>query len=666
MILQMLAEKETQPMDIPSSPLGTSEGSLYEDSTPPTTPASSPLFGASRGDELASSSFPSSSAAYNLSSEQRVHDIPGVATLWRPSAGLVKNVCVVGAGYVGGPTAAVLALHNPSIAVEVVDRDPRRIQRWRSPHLPVHEPGLDNVVRVARDGAEFVTSSASIAAILGDVKRKPNLFFTCDSASSISRADMVFLAVNTPTKTFGLGAGRATDMTAVDEAIREIALHAKPGAVIVEKSTVPCGTAQRIRQMFSTLRPEVPFEVLSNPEFLSEGSAIDNLVKPDRVLVGSSGTPTGRHAAAMLTSLYSTWVPASRILEINSWSSELSKLVANAMLAQRISSINSISAICEKTGAEVDQVAKAVGMDTRIGPQFLKAGLGFGGSCFRKDIASLTYLAESLGLEDVAQYWSQVNVMNEMQRSRFATKVIDRFEGNLHGRKIACLGFAFKKDTGDTRESLAADVVRLLMEERPMEIAIYDPYCQEEDILRELEVVLGTHTEKDSVVKVLADPYLACSQAHAVLVLTDCDQFRNVPTNLRGRSVLTYQPSVARADQEVYDSLAEVIMTPVKPEEETWTFKGISYRLARQEDCAANCSSCRSTSSRPATAEPLEWARIAYNLKEPKWVLDGRCFLDVREMEKVGIQLDTVGRRPGASQSGDTTSVGVDLSTQKT
>ncbi|KAE8379568.1 UDP-glucose/GDP-mannose dehydrogenase family, NAD binding domain-containing protein [Aspergillus bertholletiae] len=655
----MFAEQETRPMDIPISPPGTSEGSVYEDSTPPTTPASSPFFGASRGDELVSSSFPASPATSTLNSDQRVHDIPSVAALWRPSTGLVHNICVVGAGYVGGPTAAVLALHNPSIAVEVVDRDPHRIRRWKSPHLPVHEPGLGNVVRIARDGADFATSSASVAAIIGDAKRKPNLFFTCDSAGGISRADMVFLAVNTPTKTFGVGAGRATDMTAVDEAVREIALHAKPGAVIVEKSTVPCGTAQRIRQMFATLRPEIPVEVLSNPEFLSEGSAIDNLISPDRVLIGSSGTPAGRRAANMLASLYSTWVPTSRILEINSWSSELSKLVANAMLAQRISSINSISAICEKTGAEVDQVAKAVGMDTRIGPQFLKAGLGFGGSCFRKDIASLTYLAESLGLEDVAQYWNQVNVMNATQRNRFARKVIDRFDGNLRDRKIALLGFAFKKDTGDTRESLAADVVRLLMEERPTEIAIYDPYCQEEDILRELEVVLADHPNKDNVVKVLADPYLACSQAHAVLVMTDCDQFRNVPPQPRGRSLLTYQPSVARVDPEVYDSLAEVMMTPLKPEEETWTFNGISYRLAPQEACAADCASCRSISCRPATAEPLEWARIAYNLKEPKWVLDGRCFLDAREMEKLGIQLDTVGRQPGGSQSRRSSSIGI-------
>lgn len=401
----------------------------------------------------------------------------------------------------------------------------------------------------------------------------------------------------------------------------------------------------------------MPFEVLSNPEFLSEGSAIDNLVTPDRVLIGSSGTPAGQRAASMLASIYSTWVPASCIIEINLWSSELAKLVANAMLAQRISSINSISAICERTGAEVDQVAKAVGMDARIGSQFLKAGLGFGGSCFRKDIASLTYLAESLGLEDVAHYWSQVNVINELQRHRFARRVVDKFEGNLQGRKIALLGFAFKKNTGDTRESLAVDVIRLLMAERPMEVVIYDPYCQEEDIVRELEG-LSHVLDKDSAVKVLADPYLACSQAHAVLVLTDCDQFRNVSDKSRSRSLVTPQP-VIKSDQGVYDSLAEVIMAPIQPEEETWTFNKVSYRLAPQEACAAECPSCRSGSSRPVAIEPLEWARIAYNLKEPKWVLDGRGFLDVREMEKLGIQLDTVGRRPGGAVS--TSSNGVSL-----
>ncbi|KAB8232486.1 UDP-glucose dehydrogenase [Aspergillus alliaceus] len=643
-------------MDIPRSPLGTSEGSLGEHSTPPTTPASSPLFGASKVEELVSFGLPHPSPTYDLDFEPpKVQNIPSISTLRKP---LVENVCVVGAGYVGGPTAAVLALYNPSITVEVVDRDPRRIQQWKSPHLPVHEPGLNNVVRVTRDGADIATLDSPMSTSSTYLRRRPNLRFTCDAAGSVSRADIVFMAVNTPTKTFGLGAGRATDMTAVDAAVREIALHARPGTIIVEKSTVPCGTAQRIRQIFSALRPGLPFEVLSNPEFLSEGSAIDNLVTPDRVLIGSSGTPAGQRAASMLASIYSTWIPESCIIEINSWSSELAKLVANAMLAQRISSINSISAICERTGAEIDQVAKAVGMDARIGSQFLKAGLGFGGSCFRKDIASLTYLAESLGLEDVAHYWNQVNVINELQRNRFARRVVDKFEGNLQGRKIALLGFAFKKNTGDTRESLAVDVIRLLMEERPMEVVIYDPYCQEEDIVRELEGLSHVLDKDSGTVKVLADPYLACSQAHAVLVLTDCDQFRNVSDKSRSRSLVTHQP-VIKSDQGVYDSLAEVIMAPIQPEEETWTFNKVSYRLAPQEACAAECPSCRSGSSRPVTIEPLEWARIAYNLKEPKWVLDGRGFLDVREMERLGIQLDTVGRQPGSAVSTSSNGVGL-------
>ncbi|KAF7586216.1 hypothetical protein BBP40_009282 [Aspergillus hancockii] len=654
----MLRSTEAHPIDIPSSPMGTSEGSLYEDKTPPTTPASSPLFGAFKEEEFVLSSFPRPLTACNFDADPKIYDIPGIATLQRSSTGLVKNICVVGAGYVGGPTAAVLALYNPSIAVDVVDRDPRRIREWKSPHLPVHEPGLDNVVRVTRDGADIAPHNGSNLTNSASLKREPNLFFSCDSAATIARADIILLAVNTPTKTYGHGAGRATDMAAVDGAVREIALHAKPGAIIVEKSTVPCGTAQRIRQMFASLRPRVPFEVLSNPEFLSEGSAFKNLNTPDRVLIGSSGTPAGRCAANVLASVYSSWVPTSRIIQINSWSSELAKLVANAMLAQRISSINSISAICEKTGAEVDQVAKAVGLDPRIGPQFLKAGLGFGGSCFRKDIASLTYLAESLGLDDIAHYWSQVNVMNELQRNRFAKKVIDRFEGNLHGRKIAMLGFAFKKDTGDPRESLAVDVIRLLMEERPMEIAIYDPYCYEEDISRELQGIIEHRSDKNSTVKVLADPYLACSQAHAILVMTDCDQFQNVPVNPRRRSMPTQQPPVPRVDEEGCESLSGVIMMPVIPEEEIWTFNGISYNLAPQEACATDCIFCRSTSSRPTTTEPLEWARIAYNLKEPRWVLDGRGILDVREMERLGIQLDTVGRRPAVSFSNSFNGVG--------
>lgn len=394
----------------------------------------------------------------------------------------------------------------------------------------------------------------------------------------------------------------------------------------------------------ATLRPGIPFEVLSNPEFLAEGSAIENLTSPDRVLIGSAATPSGRQAARTLANLYSAWVPRSRILETNAWSSELAKLVANAMLAQRISSINSISAICEKTGAEVDQVAKAIGLDARIGPQFLKAGLGFGGSCFRKDISSLAYIAESLGLDDVAHYWRQVNVMNERQRDRFARKIIDRFEGNLVGRKLAVLGFAFKKNTGDTRESLAVEVIRLLLEERPAEIAIFDPYCRQEDILRELEPVCPGITQNGPV-KIHTDPYLACSQAHAVIVVTDCDQFRNSPPKKPS------SPKQGPASKGLARTMTseECLESPkracARQEREAWTHAGVAYQLTPQAECASECSDCQSIAIRPTATEAIEWTRIAYNMVEPKWVFDGRGLLDAAELEKVGVRVDTVGRR---------------------
>lgn len=295
------------------------------------------------------------------------------------------------------------------------------------------------------------------------------------------------------------------------------------------------------------------------------------------------------------------------------------------MLAQRISSINSISAICEHTGAEVDQVSRAIGLDPRIGPQFLKAGLGFGGSCFRKDIASLTYLAESLGLDDVADYWRQVNVMNEAQRNRFAGKVVQRFQGNLVGQKLALLGFAFKKGTGDPRESLAVDAIRLLLEERPLEIAVFDPFCREEDILREVETVCGDA----SAVKVYGDPYLACSRANAVLVITDCDQFRNSP---RRSSTKSYTSEMDSLDND--PSIQGV-----------WVSNGTTYHLTPQDACPTDCADCRSKSSRPTVLEPLEWARIAYNMKDPKWVFDGRGVLDVKEMERLEVRVDAIGRR---------------------
>lgn len=384
--------------------------------------------------------------------------------------------------------------------------------------------------------------------------------------------------------------------------------------------------------------------MLSNPEFLAEGSAIQNLTSPDRVLIGSAATPAGRKAARTLASLYSAWVPQHRILQTNAWSSELAKLVANAMLAQRISSINSISAICERTGAEVDQVAKAIGLDARIGPQFLKAGLGFGGSCFRKDISSLAYIAESLGLDDVAHYWRQVNVMNERQRDRFARRIIDRFEGNLVGRKLAVLGFAFKKDTGDTRESLAVEVIRQLLEERPAEIAIFDPYCRQEDILRELEPICPGVTESGSV-KIHTDPYLACSQAHAVIVVTDCDQFRNTPPKKPSSPNSTPAHKGLARTMAMDECQQNVKRACARQECESWTHAGVAYQLTPPPECAADCSECRSIAIRPTATEAVEWTRIAYNLMEPKWVFDGRGLLDAAELEKLGLRVDAVGRR---------------------
>jgi UDPglucose 6-dehydrogenase len=573
----------------------------------------------------------------------------------------------------------VVALHNPTINVEVLDRDERRIGRWKSPHLPIHEPGLNNIVRLTRDGA-LRTAQGPSDDDAGDdsrlSRRDPNLAFTSDTANSISQADMIFLAVNTPTKTAGVGAGRATNMTALDGAVKDVALYAKPGTIIVEKSTVPCGTAHRIRRtvlslllelgssplislQLDALRPGVSFEILSNPEFLSEGSAIKDLMKPDRVIIGSSDTPSGHLAAEALASLYVSWIPSSQIVRINAWSSELSKLVANAMLAQRISSINSISAICESTGANVEEVAKCVGLDARIGPQFLKAGLGFGGSCFRKDIASLTFLAESLGLDEVAEYWAQVNSLNEAQRRRFARKVLKRFNENLVGRKIAMLGFAFKKNTGDARESPAVDVIRLLLDEQPTEIAIFDPYCDEDDILREISAIFGStdgFPGGSSPVKIYTDPYQACSEACAILVVNDCDQFRNTAARPRNGSATGQLTPVEKPFEDVCMSEGDMLLRPnestTAPPAERDMLAGFDFELGPTPLCVADCPDCKSKARGPVSTEPVEWARIVYSMKEPKWIFDGRGILDVPELERLGdVRVDAVGRwRPEDGQ----------------
>ena len=344
----------------------------------------------------------------------------------------VTNICCLGAGYVGGPTCAVIADRCPHITVNVVDLNEARIKAWNEGPLPIHEPGLEEVVQRTRN---------------------INLFFTTNVSSAIESADVIFISVNTPTKTYGKGAGSAADLCAVESAAKAIMMYSRSNKIVVEKSTVPCGTANALARLFSAREQEsdIKFEIVSNPEFLAEGTAINDLMMPERVLIGGLPTPMGRQAQKTLAEVYSNWVPRENICLTNVWSSELAKLAANAMLAQRVSSINSISAICEKTGADIEEIARAVGFDSRIGSKFLKSGLGFGGSCFLKDILSLCYLADSLHLPEVSKYWRQVIDMNSFQGRRFIDKIIEKMFGTVRNKKITIFGFAFKKNTGDTR-----------------------------------------------------------------------------------------------------------------------------------------------------------------------------------------------------------------------
>ena len=352
---------------------------------------------------------------------------------------IVTNICCIGAGYVGGPTCSVIADRCPHISVTIVDMDEERIARWNGHHpagLPIFEPGLAEIVERVRGR---------------------NLHFSTDVAGSIDAAQLIFISVNTPTKATGLGAGMAADLRFVESAARSIVRCARSSKIIVEKSTVPCRTAESILKILAGNQKRgsgISFQVLSNPEFLAEGTAITDLLFPDRILIGAMvGEEEGRMAQEALAAVYANWVPRKRIITTNLWSSELSKLAANAMLAQRISSINALSALCEATGADVDEVAEAVGRDSRIGPKFLKASVGFGGSCFHKDISNLVYLCQSLHLDQVAEYWRQVLVINEYQKTRFTRMIVEALFHTVTQKKIAILGFAFKKDTGDTRYS---------------------------------------------------------------------------------------------------------------------------------------------------------------------------------------------------------------------
>jgi len=407
----------------------------------------------------------------------------------------MKTILCIGAGYVGGPTMAVIAKHCPEYRVTVADIDGARIQAWQSENLPIYEPGLKEVVRETLNR---------------------NLFFSTDIEKGIREADIIFVSVNTPTKTFGRGAGRAADLQYWEKTARQILRYSTRDKIVVEKSTLPVRTAAAMARILHSGQEAVSFEVLSNPEFLAEGTAINDLEHPDRVLIGGSENEAGCKAMQDLADIYAHWVPREKILTTSVWSSELSKLTANAFLAQRVSSINSISALCEATEADVQEVSRAIGMDNRIGPKFLKASVGFGGSCFKKDILNLVYLCESYGLNAVANYWMQVVAMNEYQEDRFVDHIISRMFNTIAGKRLAVFGFAFKANTGDTRESPAIRICRHLAAEQA-EVVITDPQA--------LDNARKDLAELEGRIQFESDPYVAAKGAHALIILTEWDLY---------------------------------------------------------------------------------------------------------------------------------------------
>jgi UDPglucose 6-dehydrogenase len=490
--------------------------------------------------------------------------------------GRITKICCVGAGYVGGPTSAVMANANPNIQVTVVDYDSKRIAAWQSDELPIYEPGLMEMVKPSRDGIPN--------------KRAPNLFFSTDVDRGIAEAELILLSVNTPTKTLGQGAGHASELSYLESAVRKIGAVATDNKIIVEKSTVPCRAADTLRDVLrATSKPGVEFEILSNPEFLAEGTAIQNLSNPDRVLIGSLKTPQGLAAARALAQIYSAWVSTERIITINLFSSELAKLAANALLAQRISSVNALGAMCEAVGADIDEVSYAVGLDKRIGSRMLKASVGFGGSCFRKDILSLAYIAESLNLFEVAAYWRSVVDINEYQKDRFTRRIVRCLYNSLSNKTLAILGFAYKKDTGDTRESAAITVVNNLLAEGA-NVRIYDPQVKESQIRHDIE---SSNPHPQSIkgrLAVCSSTYDACTDADAVVILTEWDEFSNKSSSAHARG-----DSVRSGDMD-------------------------------------------------AMRKEISWKRISQVMRRPMYVFDGRNVVDPVPLEALGFRYEGVGK----------------------
>jgi UDPglucose 6-dehydrogenase len=403
---------------------------------------------------------------------------------------------------------AVIAKHCPEHRIVVVDINPEKIAAWNSDRLPIYEPGLEEVIRLARGR---------------------NLFFSTEINRNIAEADIIFVSVNTPTKTFGQGAGKAADLQYWEKTARQILENSTTPKTVVEKSTLPVRTAQAMERILDCNSKSLHFDVVSNPEFLAEGTAIKDMEDPDRVLIGGRGTPSGQRAVQAIADIYAHWVPYERIITTNLWSSELSKLAANAFLAQRISSINAMSALCEKTEADIAEVARAIGTDSRIGPRFLRASVGFGGSCFKKDILNLVYLCEYYSLYEAAAYWEQVVKMNEYQEARFVSNIVSAMFNTVAGKRIALFGAAFKANTSDIRESPALAVCRALLEERA-KVVITDPYA-----LDNARTDLGDAAKQ---VDFEPDAYAAAENAHAIAVLTEWPQFAELDYEAIHRSMV--------------------------------------------------------------------------------------------------------------------------------
>ena len=485
------------------------------------------------------------------------------------------------------------------------------------------------------------------------IGRTPNLIFSDKVRESIAAADLIFLCVPTPTKSTGTGSGRAADLVFVEKAARMIAEVAEDDKIVVEKSTVPCKTADRIRGTFSAMgRSGVRFDILSNPEFLAEGTAINDLLVPDRILIGSLKTQEGLQACAALADVYARWVPRERVITMNLWSAEMAKLAANALLAQRISSINALSAVCEATGADIDEVAFAVGLDRRIGSKMLKSSIGFGGSCFKKDVLNLVYIAETMHLPEVASYWNSVVEINEYQKDRFIKRIVACLFQTLTNKKVAILGYAYKKDTGDTRESAAISIVNHLIVENA-EVTIYDPKVEESAIWESLSYGNDNFDRIKKRTTVCKTAYEACEDADAVVIATEWDEFSNKtakpPTNTTGTTTTTHS-TTKRASNSSQDSEPISSTNGISSASSPVDFSSRTSVADEDENAVKGTAPLVSIREHVATIEEiqpdgrLDWSHVARVMRKPMYVFDGRNVVDAAKLGRLGFRVEGIGK----------------------